>query len=82
MNDIMRFRFSCTPLLDMVLIYFLYILEDNRELLENSDSDDDSGPEMNCGSGLQMNCGSGPQMIFFQIVHVVGPVLIVLLLSV
>ena len=44
----------------MVMIYFLYILEDNRELLENSDSDDDCGPEMSCGSGLQMN-ESGPQ---------------------
>ena len=45
------------------MIYFLYILEDNREHLENSDSDSDenNGPEMNCGSGLQMNCGSGPQ---------------------
>ena len=49
MNDIMRFGFSCTLLLDVVIIYFLYILEDNREHLENSDldSDDDSGPEMN-----------------------------------
>ena len=63
MNDIMRFGFSCGLLLDVVIIYFLYIVEDNRELLENSylDSDDDSGPQMNCGSGLQMDCESGPQ---------------------
>ena len=49
MNDIMRFGFSYTLLLDVVIIYFLYILDDNREHLENSDldSDDDSGPEMN-----------------------------------
>ena len=61
MNDIMRFGFSCGPLLDVVIIYFLYILEDNREHLENSYLDDDSGPEINCGSGLQMDCESGPQ---------------------
>ena len=47
----------------MVIIYFLYIREDNREHLENSDldSDEDSGPEVNCGNGLQIDCESGPQ---------------------
>ena len=57
MNDIMRFGFSCTLLLDVVMTYFLCILEDNREYLENSDldSDDDSGPEMNWSSGPQTN---------------------------
>ena len=29
MNDIMRFGFSYTLLLDVVIIYFLYILDDN-----------------------------------------------------
>ena len=62
MNVIMRLGSAdYGPLLDVVIIYFLYILEDNREHLVNSDSDDDSGPEINCGSGLQMNCESGPQ---------------------
>ena len=63
--DIMRFGFSCGPLLDVVMIYFLYILEDNREHLENSDldSDDDSGPEMNCGSGPQSICSSSKYFV-------------------